>query len=230
MINFSKDPIIHYENEKVYSPSDDTFLIVDYLKKKITNSSFDDYSIKDVKYILDMGTGTGIIAIFLQIFASQLSNFNPKIYASDILKDAIICAKNNEKMNNFKGKIHFIHSDLFKFFPKKLKHKFNVIIFNPPYLPALEIKNDKPSTDIDYSWNGGKEGYETLLDFFNQVVPFLNPDRNAICLLYFITSSRVIRDNIIKLLLKLGFQTDIIAKKHIFFEDIILNRAVRISY
>lgn len=230
MINYSKDPIIQCKNEKVYSPSDDTFLIVDYFRKVVTSSSFDGYNIKKVKYILDMGTGTGIIAIFLQMLSSQLLSLNPKIYASDILKEAIICAKNNKKINNFKGEIRFIHSDLFKSFPKKLTHKFNVIIFNPPYLPGLEIKTDKPSTDIDYSWNGGEEGYETLLEFFNQVVPFLNPDHNAICLLYFITSSRVLRDNISEILLKLGFETNIIAKKHIFFEDIILNRAVRISY
>ena len=230
MINNSTDPIIQYENEKVYSPSDDTFLIVDYFRKAVTNASFDGYNIKKVNYILDMGTGTGIIAIFLQMLASQLSSLNPKIYASDILKEAIFCAKNNEKINNFKGEIRFIHSDLFKSFPKKLKHKFNVIIFNPPYLPALEIKTNKTSTDIDYSWNGGEEGNETILLFFNQVVPFLNPDHNAICLLYFITSSRVKRDNISKTLLKLGFETNIIAKKHLFFEDIILNRAVRISY
>ena len=230
MKHSSKDPIIQYENKKVYPPSDDSFLIVDYFRKVITNSTFDGYNIKNVKYILDMGTGTGIVAIFLQVLASQLSNFNPKIYASDILKEAIICAKNNEKINNLKGEINFIHSDLFKSFPKKSKHKFNVIIFNPPYLPALEIKTGKSSTDTDYSWNGGQEGYETLVEFFNQVDPFLNPDHNAICLLYFITSSRVNRDKIINILLKLGFQTSIIAKKHIFFEDIILNRSIRPSY
>ena len=176
-----------------------------------------------------MGTGTGIIAIFLKLLANKLTNFNPKIYASDILKEAINCAKKNEKLNVSKGKIHFIHSNLFQSFPAKLHNKFNIIIFNPPYLPALEDNGNNSFSDLDHSWSGGEKGYETLFEFFNEALKFLNPANNAVVLFYYITSSRVERENITERLKYLGFQTEEVAKTHIFFEDIILNRATRIS-
>jgi len=224
-INTYDDPIIKHSNENVYSPSDDTFLIVDYFKRTITDSSFDGYNLRKVNYILDMGTGSGFIAIFLKMLANKLSNFNPKIYASDILKEAIICAKQNEILNLRLSKIHFIRSNLFKSFPKKLHNRFNIIIFNPPYLPALEENKGSTSSEKDYSWKGGIMGYESLIKFFNEVLNFLNHDH----MIYFITSSRINKEYIDEKLSYLGFQSEVIAKKHIFFEDIILNRAVRIS-
>ncbi|MEJ2295553.1 MAG: methyltransferase [Candidatus Lokiarchaeota archaeon] len=228
MIAPPNDPIINCNDDKIYFPSDDTFLIIDYFKKAITKSSFDGYEIKEIHNILDMGTGTGIIVIFLKMIANQLSNFNPRFYASDILKEAILCAKNNKKINNVKGKIYFIQSDLFKYFPIKLKNKFNVIIFNPPYLPALDHNKQHTVSDIDYSWNGGDKGYETLINFFNEVPHYLNLDNGAVCLLYFVTSSRINKEKFPKVLAQLGFQLTEVAKTHLFFEDIILNRAVRI--
>ena len=223
------EPTINFRSENVYSPSDDTFLLIDYFKKTITDSSFDGYSLKKVRYLLDMGTGTGIIAIYLKLLANRLINFNPKIYASDILKEAINCAKKNEKLNVSKGKIHFIHSNLFQSFPAKLHNKFNIIIFNPPYLPALEDNGNNSFSDLDHSWSGGEMGYETLIEFFNEVLKFLNLAPNTVALLYYITSSRVEKENITEKLNYLGFQTEEVAKTHIFFEDIILNKATRIS-
>ena len=223
------DPIINCKNDTFYFPSDDSFLIIDYFKKVITKTSFDGYDIEEIHNILDMGTGTGIIAIFLKMFANQLSNFNPRIYASDILKEAIKCAKNNKKVNKVKGKIYFIQSDLFKSFPIKLKNKFNVIIFNPPYLPAIDHNLSYTISDIDYSWNGGEKGYEALINFFNEIPTYLNFENSTACLLYFVTSSRIRKENITKVLTQLGFQLTEVAKTHIFFEDIILNKAVRIS-
>jgi HemK-related putative methylase len=229
MTNPPNDPIISCTDDKIYFPSDDTFLLIEYFKKVISKSSFDGYDIKEIHNILDMGTGTGIIAIFLKMFANQLDNFNPRFYASDILKEAIECAKNNKKINKVKGKINFIQSNLFKSFPIKLKNMFNVIIFNPPYLPALDHSTQHTKRNIDYSWYGGEKGYETLLNFLNEVPTYLNPDNNAPCLLYFVTSSRVSKKKITKILNQLGFQLMEVSKTHFFFEDIILNKAVRIS-
>lgn len=225
------DPIINNCSENVYNPSDDTYLIIDHIKNAVTSISFDGFNIKKIDYILDMGTGTGIIAIFLKLLGTQLVNFNPKIFASDILKEAIECAKKNEKLNNkTTGKIHYIHSNLFKSFPKKLKNKFNVIFFNPPYLPSIKELEVQSFDERDYAWRGGEIGNEILLDFFDEIHSFLNKENNAINLIYFITSSRVKNDTTTAKLMHLGFQTEELVKSHFFFEDIILNRAVRISH
>ncbi len=223
-INNTVDPIIQCESDKVYSPSDDTFLLIDYFKKNVNNLYFDGKDLKSIRYILDMGTGTGIIAIFIKLLANKFVNFNPEIYASDILEEAIICAKNNEKLNSSENSIQYIHSDLFKSFPDKLKQKFDIIIFNPPYLPSLEIEIKETPNSVDYSWDGGKRGCELIIEFFNQVHNFLNTNHSY--LLYYISSSRMDLNHIIKILETSGFQNTILVKKHIFFEDIMLNRVI----
>lgn len=75
--------------------------------------------------VLDLGTGSGVIAISL---ALKQPHWN--IVASDISKDALKVAKinnDNFQLNNIK----FIESDIFT----NLKnHKFNIIVANPPYI------------------------------------------------------------------------------------------------
>ena len=131
------DPIILNPFEDVYSPSDDSYLILDYIRTNISQEIFDEIPIKQIKNILDLGTGTGIVAIFLEL----LNLFPYQIYASDILQNAIECAQMNERRNNIDKKINFIHSDLFESFPDHLKNTFDIIIFNPPYV-LLGIKLD----------------------------------------------------------------------------------------
>ncbi len=219
------DPKIICDFKNVYYPSDDTYLILDYFKKNISEKSFDGLKIEDIKNILEIGTGTGIIAIFLLYLSEYYSNFNPKIHASDILKEALDCAKINEKLNNFEGQIEFFHSNLFNSFPEKTRHLFDVIIFNPPYLPSSNlIKNNENKLNIDHSWNGGKEGYDVLLDFLKVVKNYLKITPGKTSYIYFISSSKS-NLNMLKLkLIKEEFKNTILDKKHVFFEDIYLNR------
>jgi len=215
------DPIINNDLKKVYTPSDDSYLIIDYFKKNINYNYFDGRNIKKIKRILDIGTGNGIIAIFFQIIKTQNPNFNPEIYASDISEDSINCAKSNEKVNNFENEIIFIQSDLFKSFPDTLKNSFDIIVFNPPYLPSSELINDSINkAKIDYSWDGGKKGYEIIIKFLENVNKFIKKDSY----MYYISSSKSNLNKLVDYIVEKGFKNQILEKKHIFFEDIILNR------
>ncbi|MFX1314391.1 MAG: HemK2/MTQ2 family protein methyltransferase [Promethearchaeota archaeon] len=217
------DPVIKCDFENVYYPSDDTFLLIDYFKQNVNENYFDGIKVNQIKNILDLGTGTGIIAIFFQLIKQKISNFNPKIYASDILEEALICAKINEKLNSIENEIIFLKSDLFESFPMSLKNTFDVVIFNPPYLPSLDLDVEKErKKSIDYSWNGGKKGYEILLKFIDQVKNYLYLQNSSY--IYFISSSRVNLHDLIDIIKQKGFENEILNKKHIFFEDIILNR------
>jgi HemK-related putative methylase len=217
------DPIIQFDFENVYPPSDDTYLLIDYFQESVNEKYFDGLNIEDIKNILDLGTGTGIIAIFFQLIKQQFTNFNPQIYTSDILEEALNCAKLNEKLNGINKKITFINSDLFKSFPLELKNAFEIIIFNPPYLPSIKSLNVKEKQlNIDYSWNGGKKGYEVFTHFIEQARNFLNFQHK--CYLYFISSSRTNLKDFYDIIKQKGFENKILNKKHIFFEDIILNR------
>ena len=82
----------------------------------------------DGKEILDIGTGSGCIAISL---AKNLPN--AKVSALDISKDAIKVAKENAGLNNVS--IEFIHADIFKY---KSDKKYDIIVSNPPYVLESE--------------------------------------------------------------------------------------------
>ena len=82
----------------------------------------------DGKEILDIGTGSGCIAISL---AKNLPN--AKVSALEISKDALEIAKENAKSNNID--IEFIHADIFEYQPEK---KYDIIVSNPPYVLESE--------------------------------------------------------------------------------------------
>ena len=85
----------------------------------------------DGKEILDIGTGSGCIAISL---AKNLPN--SKVTALDISSDALKVAKENAKLNNVK--VNFINADIFEY---KSQKKFDIIVSNPPYV----LESEKPS-------------------------------------------------------------------------------------
>jgi methylase of polypeptide subunit release factors len=181
------DPIIECDFDNVYFPSDDTYLILDYFKSHIDSAYFDGIKISKIENILDLGTGTGVIAILFQLIKMKCPNFHPKIYASDILEEAIKCAELNQKLNGINHRLIFLHSNLFNSFPKNLKNTFNIIIFNPPYLPSSQLIKAEKKKNIDYSWNGGIEGFEVLINCLKGAISFLffKFEQKALYLFYY---------------------------------------------
>ncbi|MBN1215033.1 MAG: methyltransferase domain-containing protein [Candidatus Lokiarchaeota archaeon] len=222
-INRYRDPEIYYESEKVYAPSDDSYLIIDFIKKNLNNDYFNGTKLENINNILDMGTGTGIISIILLMMKEENPKFKAQMYASDISEEVLNCAKKNEKVNGFTSKINYIHSDLFKSFPNSLHNIFDIIFFNPPYLPLISNSEYKKNEN-DFCWDGGKGGIELFIRFLKDVKNFLNID-NKSCV-YYISSSNADQRELNKIIKDKGFKSSIIEKKHIFFEDILLNKLV----
>ena len=104
-------------DDRVLIPRFETELLVDktikYIKDYFDNA-------RELN-ILDIGTGSGCIAITLK------KSLGCKVSASDISCDALVVAKGNAISNNVD--IKFIHSDVFS----NVEDKFDVIISNPPY-------------------------------------------------------------------------------------------------
>jgi len=117
---------------------------------------------KNVKNILDIGTGSGNIPI------SLIKNIDGvKITSIDISNKALIVAEKNASMNGVESGIDFIVSDINDYKPEM---KYDLIVSNPPYVGALEyptlqneIKNYEPGIAFTDS-NDGLNFYRTIAE------------------------------------------------------------------
>jgi len=136
-------------NENVLIPRYET----EYLVEKTINY-IDKYFDRRVS-ILDIGTGSGCIAITLK------KEIDSDVTATDISVEALKVAKNNAVINNVN--IEFIKSDIFN----NINNKYDVIISNPPYIDVSEkimdsVKKYEPHTAL-YAKDNGLYFYEEIL-------------------------------------------------------------------
>ena len=120
---------------------------------------------------LDIGTGTGCIAITLVIKCPNLS-----VLASDISFEALDLAKQNATIHNVGQRIEFIQSNAFGALPSI--QKFDLIISNPPYIPTSEIETLQPEVrefDPHVALDGGADGLDFYRRFALEAMPFLKP-------------------------------------------------------
>ena len=110
-----------YVNEKVLIPRQETNELVDWVLMSVTHS-------KPIK-ILDIGTGSGCIAITLKKNL-PLS----EVFAIDISNEAIQVAQKNANDNEVE--INFSQKNILEI--NDLKSNFDIIISNPPYVRELE--------------------------------------------------------------------------------------------
>lgn len=179
----------------------------------------------EINNVLDMGTGSGILAIFFAKYFKPKFQPNAKIFASDILQEAITLAKKNARKNNVENDIIFIRSNLFESFPAALRNSFDVILFNPPYLASEPSISEENREKIDTSWNGGKWGIELFDSFLIQAEKFLVKEGRVYT--YFTASSKSRLDELYSDIKSLGYEIEILKKIHVFFEDIFLHKITK---
>ncbi len=91
--------------------------------------------------ILDLGTGTGAIALAL---AKEFPE--AKVVAVDASDDALALAKENGTALGLSERVMFLKSDWFSAVPepKSAEERFGLIVSNPPYLTEAEVKEAEP--------------------------------------------------------------------------------------
>lgn len=182
-----------YTNEEVYEPAEDTFLFAENL----------DLTRRDE--VLEIGTGTGLIAIC----ASQNAR---KVIATDINKTAINCALKNV-VTNHAYNVELREGNLFD--PVK-NEKFDVVLFNTPYLPTAE--EEKLEGNINPAFDGGLDGRDTIDAFLDGVKAVLKNEGK----IQLVQSSLADNNKTIQRLKELGFEAEITASQKCFFEEIVV--------
>jgi release factor glutamine methyltransferase len=154
---------------QVLIPRPETEILVEQLLSILEN---DRANKERTPCILDLGTGSGAIAVSL---AAELQGAT--IWASDISAPALDIARINSEKHGVKSLIHFIQGDLFKPFAGE-PTRFDIIVSNPPYI-ASENYNLLPPELRDYEPRLALDGHEGGLFFIEKIImeapEYLNP-------------------------------------------------------
>jgi release factor glutamine methyltransferase len=180
-----------FDINQIYAPEADTYLLLDAARLET----------KPGEHVLEVGTGSGIIATELAAIAG--------VVATDINPHAALCARE-------KG-IDIVQSDLFA----GIRNTFDLIIFNPPYLPTLP--EERIDDWLEYALDGGTSGRDVILKFAEDVGRVLAPGGRILLLISSLTGLPEVRD----LFFRNNFTSEIILKQKIEDEDLYVLRLVR---
>lgn len=167
----------------IYSPAEDSYLLEAQVKK-----------LSKGKTVLDMGCGSGILSL------AAKNSGGKYVLGADINFEAV--AETSKKG------IDAVKSNLFQ----KIKGKFDLVVFNPPYLPKDE-REDSESSQVT---SGGKNGDEIIIRFLKNSTEHLSPNGKILILV----SSLTPREKIDKLLVKLKLSRKVLSEKKLFMEKL----------
>ena len=122
----------------VYEPAADTELLVKSIR------------LRENDMVLEIGTGTGLVAI-------HCAKHGARVTATDVCSGALDLARRNCEDNGVQ--VDLREGDLFE----PVEGAFDVIVFNPPYLPTEP--DDLTHSPLDKALDGGPDGTETALRF-----------------------------------------------------------------
>lgn len=175
----------------VYQPAEDSLMMEDALLSAI--SGLRSTVNREPLTVLDMGTGSGILAI-------AAAKKGCRVTAADINPEAVEAARRNAEAEGVEVKV--VRSDLFE----NVEGRYDLIVFNPPYVRTEEgEQRDMESI----AWHGGKTGLETVNRFLSAVSGFLEPGGRMLLLVSGLGDKPPKFE---------GFRSRVLKKRSFFFE------------
>ncbi len=170
----------------VYEPAEDTYFLAREL------------DVKEGEEVLELGTGCGLLAVLA-------AKAGGRVVATDVNPKAIECARMNAERHGVK--LDLRQGDLWE---PVGGGKFDLIIFNPPYLPC---------EGEDPSWCGGPDGRRVIDPFLVGLPSHLRPGGRCI----FVQSSLARVEDTCRHLQQLGLRFELKRRK-IAWEELVLFR------
>jgi release factor glutamine methyltransferase len=171
---------------EVYKPAEDTLLLLRHADRLVEG------------HVLEMGTGSGYIAIEL----SRMPRVR-RVVGVDIDPKAVGFARKNALEAGVSDTVKFLESDLFQNLGDS---RFDWILFNPPYLPSEGAIDE-------LSWAGGGKGGELLTRFLREAPPLLLPGG---CILAVVSS----QTNFEFETAELQYKIEVLEEVSLFFETL----------
>ena len=189
---------VFYVLENVYEPAEDSFLFADNL------------TVRDGNVVLDMGTGCGILGVIAAEKAAM-------VVAVDVNPCAVRCARENAKLNGVSDRMFFVHGDLFTAI--SIGAKFDLILFNAPYLPSEEAEDN---SWLGRAWSGGIAGRQVIDRFICEAPKYLKADG----LVFLMQSTLSGFNETFRKFEENGLRASVVAEQALpFFETIVLFEA-----
>jgi len=176
-------------HDEVYQPAEDTYLL---LKAALVEA-------RPADRVLEIGCASGFVSQELALRAKRL-------LATDINPHAVRAAR-------ARG-IEVIRADLFR----GIKGKFDLILFNAPYLPTRP--EERTGQWIDYALDGGVNGRQTVDRFIEDLAEHLRPGGRALLLISSLTGLAEVR----RTAEAAGLNAEVVADEGCFFERLYVLR------
>ncbi|MBI2971662.1 MAG: methyltransferase [Candidatus Aenigmarchaeota archaeon] len=182
----------------VYCPEEDSLLLAKVLEQETLEG----------KTALDMGCGSGFLAVLMAQKGADVT-------ACDSDEASVAATKRNAATNN--TSIKAVLSDLFS----HIDGTFDLIAFNPPYLPEGEDEHVVKDAVLLRQWQGGEQGRTSIELFIAQAKQHLNEGGRILMLISSATGEQEVGD----LFKADGFTATIAARQKIPWEELMVIEA-----
>lgn len=186
--------MIHYKytnikiSPQVYEPCEDSFLLAEAALSTIKISD----------KVLEVGCGSGIICGVVK------QNTKARINGIDINPHAVKCTRENG--------VDSIRGDLLSC----IKGKFDVILFNPPYLPTGD--EERTNDWFNVALDGGKNGREIIDRFLEEACDHLAENGRILMLISSFTGIEEVKSR----MTRLGYSVEELSRERYNFEELLV--------